>query len=54
MLALPLYGQIWISEIRIDQPGIDDDEYFEICNSGMSAVDLSNYTYVVIGDGGGG
>ena len=51
MFAIPLYSQILISEIRIDQPGTDNDEYFEICNAGLVPVDLSNYTYLVIGDG---
>ena len=46
-------GEIKISEIRIDQPSTDNDEYFEICNTGMTAVNLSNYSYVVIGDGSG-
>lgn len=38
-----------ISEIRIDQPGGDNDEYFEI--AGPANGDLSSLYYVVIGDG---
>lgn len=38
-----------ISEIRIDQPGADNDEYFEL--AGDPGSDLSAYTYLVIGDG---
>ncbi|MGH3650166.1 MAG: ExeM/NucH family extracellular endonuclease, partial [Acidimicrobiia bacterium] len=41
-----------INEIRIDQGGGDDDEYFEL--SGEPNVSLGGLTYVVIGDGSGG
>ncbi|MCB0641758.1 MAG: HYR domain-containing protein, partial [Phaeodactylibacter sp.] len=41
-----------IYEIRIDQPSNDDDEYFELI--GTPGLDLSDYTYLVIGDGAGG
>ena len=37
-----------ISEIRIDQPGADTDEYFEIVGAPGTALD--GLTYVVIGD----
>ncbi len=37
-----------ISEIRIDQPGNDDDEYFEI--QGPAGFNLNGYTYIVVGD----
>ncbi|MDY7025315.1 MAG: ExeM/NucH family extracellular endonuclease [Pseudomonadota bacterium] len=50
-LAIPA-NAAQISEIRIDQPSSDNDEYFEL--SGFSSEDLSNYTYLVIGDGSGG
>jgi len=43
---------IQINEIRIDQGGIDNDEYFEI--AGAAGASLAGYTYVVIGDGTGG
>jgi hypothetical protein len=41
-----------ISEIRIDQPGSDIDEYFEL--AGPPGTSLDGLTYVVIGDGPGG
>lgn len=40
-----------INEIRIDQPGSDNDEYFEI--AGPPGFSLDGYGYVVIGDGSG-
>jgi predicted extracellular nuclease len=43
---------ITISEIRIDQPGTDNDEYFELAGTPGAALD--GLTYVVIGDGTGG
>jgi predicted extracellular nuclease len=41
-----------ISEVRIDQPSTDNDEYFEL--AGPAGTDLSGLTYLVIGDGAGG
>lgn len=41
-----------INEIRIDQPGTDNDEYFELI--GDSEASLDGLTYIVIGDGTGG
>lgn len=41
-----------ISEIRIDQPGNDNDEYFELAGAPGTALD--GLTYLVIGDGTGG
>ncbi len=38
-----------LSEIRIDQPGPDTGEFFEI--AGDPGMDLSGYSYIVIGDG---
>lgn len=43
---------VYINEIRIDQPGADDDEYVELL--GLAGDDLDGLTYVVIGDGSGG
>lgn len=43
-------GAILINEIRIDQLGTDDDEYFELIGAGS----LNDLTYIVIGDGTGG
>ncbi len=45
-------GQIVINEIRIDQPGTDIDEYFELL--GPALAPLTGLTYLVIGDGTGG
>ena len=41
-----------ISEIRIDQPGSDSDEYFEL--QGPAGASLDGVSYIVIGDGSGG
>ena len=41
-----------ISEIRIDQPSTDVDEYFEL--AGNAGDSLGGLTYIVIGDGSGG
>ena len=41
-----------INEIRIDQPGTDNDEYFEL--AGDAGTDLTGLSYLVIGDGIGG
>jgi hypothetical protein len=41
-----------INEIRTDQNGVDDDEYFEL--AGPSGEPLNDLTYLVIGDGPGG
>lgn len=41
-----------INEIRVDDPGADDDEYVELV--GSSNESLANLTYLVIGDGSGG
>lgn len=38
-----------INEVRIDQPGNDDDEWFEI--AGKPGTSLAGVTYIVIGDG---
>ena len=38
-----------INEIRIDQPGTDNDEYFELL--GEPNASLDGLTYIVIGDG---
>lgn len=43
---------ISISEIRIDQPSTDNDEYFEL--AGAPGASLDGLTYLVIGDGSGG
>ncbi len=45
-------GDILISEVRIDHPGSDVDEYFELV--GEPGTVLDGLTYIVIGDGTGG
>ncbi|MEJ2563016.1 MAG: ExeM/NucH family extracellular endonuclease [Anaerolineales bacterium] len=40
--------EVAISEIRIDQPGTDTDEYFEL--AGAPGTSLDGLTYLVIGD----
>ncbi|MEX0864144.1 MAG: ExeM/NucH family extracellular endonuclease [Acidimicrobiia bacterium] len=50
--ALAAGDGITINEIRIDQGGADNDEYFEL--SGPAGASLDGYTYLVIGDGTGG
>lgn len=55
VLATPLLaggGGVSISEIRIDQPGTDNDEYVEL--AGPVGTVLDGLTYIVIGDGTGG
>ena len=51
-VATPAFSQITLSEIRIDQPSTDNDEYFELAGAPGAALD--GLTYVVIGDGSGG
>ncbi|MCB1150122.1 hypothetical protein KDK88_01145, partial [bacterium] len=50
-LALPAFA-LQINEIRIDQGGTDNDEYFELAGDPMES--LNGLTYLVIGDGAGG
>jgi len=45
-------GSVTINEIRIDQPGDDNDEYVEL--AGPEGTSLDGLTYLVIGDGTGG
>ena len=47
-LAQSAPGGLLLSEIRRDQDGTDNDEYFEL--AGAPGTDLSAYTYLVIGD----
>ena len=54
VFTIPAITQVVISEIRIDQPSSDNDEYFELCNTGITPVDISNFTYIVLGDNGSG
>lgn len=50
--ALAVGPGVTINEIRIDQPGSDIDEYFEL--TGTPGSSLNDHTYIVIGDGAGG
>ncbi len=50
-VSCPATGVV-INEIRVDQPGTDNDEYFELF--GAPGQSLNGLTYVVIGDGLGG
>lgn len=45
----PPEAEVKINEIRIDQPGTDIDEYFEL--AGTPGTSLDGLTYLVIGDG---
>lgn len=49
-----LNAQVIINEIRIDQSGADDDEFFELKNTAATPASLDGYSYLVIGDGTGG
>jgi len=42
-------GGIFINEIRVDEPGTDNSEYFELI--GTPGASLAELTYIVIGDG---
>jgi len=51
ILALPGLGWgVTINEIRIDQPGADTNEYFEL--TGRAGESLHGLSYIVIGDSG--
>ena len=41
-------AEVWINEIRVDDDGTDDEEFFEL--AGTPGDDLSALTYLVIGD----
>jgi hypothetical protein len=52
-LSLPAFGGGFsINEIRGDQPGADNDEYFELF--GAPGMSLDGLTYITLGDGAGG
>ncbi len=52
MLNVSAVSALSLNEIRIDQPGGDNDEYIEL--SGDAFESLADHTYLVIGDGNGG
>jgi hypothetical protein len=45
-------GDVMLNEARLNQPGADDDEYFEL--AGTAGTSLDGLTLLVIGDGTGG
>jgi predicted extracellular nuclease len=47
--AWAAHADVTINEIRTDQPGTDNDEYFEL--AGAPGESLDGLTYLVIGDG---
>ncbi len=49
LTPLCVSAQVSLSEIRIDQPSTDNDEYFEL--TGTAGASLDGLSYVVIGDG---
>ena len=51
-LAATASAQVTITEVRIDQPGGDDDEFFEL--TGPAGFSLDGLTYLTLGDGAGG
>lgn len=52
IVMCPAAPPIRLNEIRIDQPGTDNDEFFEL--RGTPGQSMNGFTYVVIGDGVGG
>lgn len=48
-VTCPTADGMVINEIRVDQDGVDNDEYFEI--KGPANVPLGSLTYIVLGDG---
>lgn len=55
LLAAPIaHGGLFLNEIRIDQPGADVDEYFEIFSTDPDNDSLAEVVLLVIGDGPGG
>jgi len=52
LLAPTITHALVINEIRIDQTGADNDEYFEL--AGLAGESLNGLSYLVIGDGSGG
>ncbi|MGQ0720697.1 MAG: hypothetical protein ACT4PE_03875 [Candidatus Eiseniibacteriota bacterium] len=52
VFALGASAQVSINEIRTDDLGTDNDEYFEL--KGTAGASLAGYHYIVLGDGTGG
>ena len=47
------FGTVFLNEIRIDQPGGDDDEYVELFSDDPGNDTLAGLSLIVIGDGAG-
>jgi hypothetical protein len=54
LVAPTAWGDLFLNEIRLDQPGSDADEYFEIFSSDPVNDSLADVVLLVIGDGAGG
>lgn len=54
LVAPTAWGGLWLNEIRLDQTGADDDEYFEVFSSDPVNDSLAGVVLLVIGDGAGG
>ena len=54
LIAPTAWGGLFLNEIRLDQPGADNDEYFEIFSSDPVNDSLADVVLLVIGDGSGG
>jgi hypothetical protein len=54
LVAPTAWGALQLNEIRLDQPGADNDEYFEIFSSDPAQDSLAGVVLLVIGDGVGG
>ncbi|MCP5516992.1 MAG: PEP-CTERM sorting domain-containing protein [Verrucomicrobiales bacterium] len=55
LLTVPsAWGDIYLNEIRFDQPGADNDEYFEIFSTDPANDSLADVALIVLGDGTGG
>lgn len=54
LVAPSAWGALQLNEIRLDQPGSDTDEYFEIFSTDPGGDSLAGVVLLVIGDGAGG
>ncbi|MCP5520835.1 MAG: PEP-CTERM sorting domain-containing protein [Verrucomicrobiales bacterium] len=54
LVAPTAWGGLFLNEIRLDQTGADNDEYFEIFSSDYENDSLADVVLLVIGDGTGG
>lgn len=55
ILSVPAaWGDIYLNELRVDQTGADNDEYFEIFSTDPENDSLADVALIVLGDGTGG